>query len=242
MAIMIKKNVNQEILDFLKENQEESYRLFASSLIPGVKNMYGVRMPLQRKLAKKIAAGAWRDYLEFAKDDSFEEINLQGFVLGYAKGTFEDKEPYIRKFIKKISDWSVCDGFCSTLKQVKVEQSAWWDFLLECSESNREYIIRFALVMWLWYFNDDTYAEQIVERITMLKHDGYYNKMAAAWCLAEVAVNRADLILTLLDKKSLDPFVHQKCIQKVCESNKISKEQKERMREYRLNKKFTKIL
>ena len=52
MVIMIKKNVNQEILDFLKENQEESYRLFASSLIPGVKNMYGVRMPLQRKLAK----------------------------------------------------------------------------------------------------------------------------------------------------------------------------------------------
>ena len=242
MAIVNKKEVNQEILDFLKSNQEESYRLFASSLIPGGKNMFGVRMPLQRKLAKTIATGDWRGYLELAKDDSFEEVNLQGFVLGYAKGSFLDKEPYIRKFIKKISDWSVCDGFCSTLKQVKEEQSAWWDFLWECSDSNQEYIIRFVLVMWLWYFNDENYAEQIVDRITMLKLEGYYDKMAAAWCLAEVAVKRADLILKLLDKKCLNPFVHQKCIQKVCESNKVSKEQKDQMKEYRLNKKFTKIL
>ena len=242
MYIMNKMDANQEILSFLKNNQEEAYRHFASSLIPGGKQMYGVRIPLQRKIAKTIALGDWRDFLENAKDDSFEEVNIQGFVLAYAKGSFGDKEPYIRKFIEKIADWSVCDGFCATLKQVKEEQTVWWEFLWQCSYSDQEYIKRFALVMWLWYFNEEAYVEQIVDRITKIKLTGYYDKMAAAWCLAEVATKRGDLILQLLTKKSLDPFVHQKCIQKICESNKVSIEQKEQMKAHRLNKKFTKIL
>lgn len=242
IASMNKESINHEILDYLESFKEESYRLFASSLIPGGKTMYGVRIPLLRKLAKRIAKEDWRYYLEHANDDSFEEVILQGFVLGCAKESFEEKELFVRRFLSKITDWSVCDGFCSSLKQVKEEQSVWWDFLQECSNSSQEYTMRFALVMWLWYYNDEPYAELIVNRIQELQLKGYYEKMAAAWCLAEIASKSADLILPLLQENILDSFVHQKCIQKICESNKVPKELKDKMKEYRLNKKFTKIL
>lgn len=232
------EKINHEIVWFLEENKEESYRIFASSLIPGGKKMYGVRIPVQRKLAKKIANGNWKEYLLHARDESFEEVNLQGFVLGYAKGNFHDKEPFIREFIKKIADWSVCDGFCATMKQVKNEPVVWWEFLWECSDSKEEYILRFVLVMWLWYYMDDLHVDQIVQRIVGLKFVKYYDQMAAAWCLAEAFMVKPELIMNLLVEEKLEPFVHQKCIQKICESNKVTKETKEKIKLLRLKSKI----
>ena len=50
---------------------------------PGTSNILGVRLPILRKLAKKIIRGDWRAYLASAQDQSFEEIMLQGMVIGY---------------------------------------------------------------------------------------------------------------------------------------------------------------
>lgn len=239
---MNKQQLNDEILRYLVENQEEAYRIFTSKLIPNCKRMYGVRIPLQRKIAKKIAAEDWKLYLEFARDDSFEEVNIQGFVLGYAKGSFSDKEPFLRSFIAKISDWSVCDGFCASLKQVKTEPGVWWNFLWGYLDSGKEYELRFVLVMWLWYFLEETYIEQIIKKIVDLKWIGYYDKMAAAWCLAEIYSKNPEDVKRVLIKGELDFFVHQKCIQKICDSLKIKPEEKKELKKLRLDKKFTKFL
>lgn len=51
-------------------------------LLPGTEHILGVRLPVLRKLAKKLARGEWQEYLTGAADDSMEEIMLQGMTLG----------------------------------------------------------------------------------------------------------------------------------------------------------------
>ena len=46
--------------------QDLQYQKFHSSLLPGVDNIIGVRMPLLRKLVKEMLRGDWRSYLDSA--------------------------------------------------------------------------------------------------------------------------------------------------------------------------------
>lgn len=57
---------------------------FQAAAPPGVDNLLGVRLPALRRLAGALAKGDWRAYLDAARDDSFEETLLQGFVIGLA--------------------------------------------------------------------------------------------------------------------------------------------------------------
>ena len=120
--------------DLVKERLEaladKKYRDFSTGLIPGCKNMLGCRIPSLRLLAKEIVKTDFRAYLECAKDDWFEETMLQGFVIGYAKMDIEERLGYANKFIPKINDWSVNDGFCSTFK---------------AAEKNREQVVKAIL-------------------------------------------------------------------------------------------------
>lgn len=81
-----------------------------------------------RSLAKQLAKEDWRTYLKEARDDTYEEIMLQGLVIGYVKAEMEELLEYAAAFIPKIHDWSVNDGFCSTFKIVRKHRAEVWDF------------------------------------------------------------------------------------------------------------------
>ena len=50
----------------------------------------GVRLPTIRKIAKQIAAGDWRTYLDTAEDEYFEEVMLQAMVIGHVQTELEE--------------------------------------------------------------------------------------------------------------------------------------------------------
>lgn len=56
----------EEVRKRIEELSEPSYQQFSARLIPNVKaeRIRGVRLPHLRKLAKEIAKGDWRAYLE----------------------------------------------------------------------------------------------------------------------------------------------------------------------------------
>ena len=110
---------NEQIRDFLEKHAEKQFKDFTSSLIPGTDSILGVRLPVLRSLAKQLAKEDWRTYLKEARDDTYEEIMLQGLVIGYVKAEMEELLEYAAAFIPKIHDWSVNDGFCSTFKDRK---------------------------------------------------------------------------------------------------------------------------
>ncbi len=83
------------------KNVDIEYGKFSASLTPGAGNIIGVRIPVLRKMAKEIASVNWKAYRDGARDDTFEEVMLQGLVLGYAKGKIEDILLYLDRFIPK---------------------------------------------------------------------------------------------------------------------------------------------
>ena len=72
---------NEQIRDFLEKHAEKQFKDFTSSLIPGTDSILGVRLPVLRSLAKQLAKEDWRTYLKEARDDTYEEIMLQGLVI-----------------------------------------------------------------------------------------------------------------------------------------------------------------
>ena len=106
-----------KILKELFELQDKKYKEFHSSLCPNVDNIIGVRIPELRKLAKQIAKENPKEFIENpVKKQYYEEIMLEGFVIGYMKATLEEKLHYLDNFIPEIDNWAVCDCTASTLK------------------------------------------------------------------------------------------------------------------------------
>ena len=205
----------------LEELQDPKYQQFTAKLLPGTEHILGVRLPALRKLAKQLAAGDWQGYLNNACDDSFEELMLQGMVLGYSKGNLREKEPFLRAFLPKIDNWSVCDSACSSLKLAVTEAETFWNFLQEYLHSPREYEVRFVLVQMLDYYVNPAYLPRVLETLFSVNRTEYYLQMAQAWaisiCYREFPVET----LPFLKKNLLDDFTHNKALQKISESLKV---------------------
>ena len=88
------KESYQDFKNHLLQIAEEEYRKFNEKIIPCNHPILGIRMPVLRKLAKEIARGNWNSYLKVAKDDSHEEIMLQGMVIASVSPKIEFSEVF----------------------------------------------------------------------------------------------------------------------------------------------------
>ena len=81
-----------EIRRRLEELAEPGYRDFNCKLLPGVEDMLGVRTPALRRLAREIAKGDWRGYVDQVRtawqqgETCHEERLLWGMVVGAGAG------------------------------------------------------------------------------------------------------------------------------------------------------------
>ena len=210
----------------LRQYSDEKYREFQSGLKVGSSYIYGVRIPVLRKMAKKIAAGDWRGFLAIARDDSYEEILLQGMVLGYAKCDLPETFERTAAFLPKIDNWAICDTFCSGLKRVRQDPIKTWAFVMRYETSPREFDRRFVVVMLMDYFLEGKFLDQALDVIAHIEKKEYYVSMAAAWALATAFVKAREEVLKILEEGVLDPDTHNRTIRKCRESYRISDEDK----------------
>lgn len=221
--------MEQTIREQLEELAEEQYRIFTSALTPGKNNILGVRIPLLRKMAARLVRGDWRTYLADASDDTMEEVMLQGIVIGSCKADIEEVLTLAAGFIPKIDCWSVCDVFCSGLKTADTDKARVWEFIQPYLRSDKEFEIRFGVVMLLHYLEPE-YAPAAFEHFDRIKHEGYYVKMAVAWVLSMYYVKLPHLTMEYLQKNNLDDFTYNKALQKIIESRQVEDNRKNLMR------------
>lgn len=214
----------------LEALREPELAKFNEKLCPDTKKkMLGIRVPLLRKLAQKIVKEYdWKAFLKQADEKCFEEVLLQGLVIGYAKMELDEKLEYTKWFVPKIDSWAISDTFCPTLKIKPKDLPKVWDFLLPYLHSNQEFDVRFAVIMMLDYYITDEYVDSVLEKLDGITHDGYYVKMAVAWTIAEIGIKyHAKAMDYLMHENHLDKFTFNKALQKMRESYRIDEEQKE---------------
>lgn len=218
------------IHELFLENIDETYRQFASKLLPEDTNLLGIRLPILKKIAQEIANNDWQSFLRKENDLYFEDFMLKGFVIGKIRGNIEVILPYIQEFVPKINNWSLCDSFCASLKITNKNKKVMWDFIQPYFLSSQEYEIRFAVVMALDFFLEDEYIEKVLQRLDSIKHEGYYVKMAVAWALSVCYIKHKNHTEEFLGKNRLDDFTFNKALQKMIESRCVNACDKERLK------------
>ena len=216
----------------LEQHTDEKFKDFTSALIPGSRPILGVRVPVLRKMAKEIAKGDWQTYLRDATEDTYEEVAIKGFVIGYAKENLNTLLPYIEEHIEKINDWSLCDGFCSNLKIVAKHKDRFWEFLLPYAKVDDEFKQRVVAVMLMNYYLSDEYIDMALAALDSLKNQKYYCKMAVAWAIATAWTKQREKTYSYMQagNNTLDDWTYNKAIQKMIESYRVNDEDKAMLR------------
>jgi 3-methyladenine DNA glycosylase AlkD len=234
------QELRAEIRSRMEELKDEEYKNFTANLIPGIDRdkMLGIRIPALRKLAAEILKGDLREmrlYIDSLDNEClYEEKQLWGILLGKANMTDEERMERYRSFVPVIDNWAVCDIACATLPSIKRNPGPWMDFILSYVQRDTEFEIRFGVVMLLANFIDEGHIDRVLLELTKITNPAYYVTMAVGWTLAACYARFPQKTEALMVAGVLTKEIQNKTIQKIRESNSVSKEDKEHMKGYKI--------
>lgn len=227
----MKKNLKTIIKDKLITLADPKYKKFHSNLCPGINNILGIRVPILRNFAKELIKDySFEELYNNIDREYYEEIMLKGMLIGLSKNNFEKVKTYIKDFIPLINNWAICDTFCAGLKITKKNKIEMRKFILNYQNSNKEFELRFMLVMILDYYIENDYLEENFKIFNKIKRADYYVEMALAWAISVCLVKYYNETLSYLKTSDLSDFVYNKAIQKACESYRINDNKKKDLR------------
>lgn len=201
----------------------------AKKNVYGFKNYYGVSVKELRKIAKQIAKENKEDFFN-EKHESFEEIMIHAFAIGYLKKDINYCLKLVKEFIPQIDNWAVNDALCQNMKFARKHQKEVFLFLKEMKDSNNEWEIRVIAVTLLSHFLNDEYIDEVINILDELKRPSYMAQMGIAWAYATIMAKYPEKTFEYLKRSSLDDFTYNKAISKMIESFRVSDENKEKLR------------
>lgn len=210
----------------------------------------GVHIPKLKTLARSLSKSV--DALDIiyafeaenlAGNLCFEEKIVWGLLINALKVSEKQKLALLESFIPAMDNWAVCDTICCNIKWVK-DKKGFWEYLQPYFESDKEFEVRFAIVMSMICFLDKEYFPQVTERIEKLdfknihsefmtpkeaKESGlvrgvtkgespYYVRMAVAWLLATALYKLPDATRSYVNSSKLPSDVLKLYVRKSKES------------------------
>lgn len=225
----------EALLAELRNSSDPAYKKFNESLIPGTVTAYGVRLPKLREMARGILRQDAEGFLAVGRTGSYEEILLRGLVIAGMRTGLSRRLELVSSFLPLIDNWAVCDSFCSTFRfRTPEEKRGMWEFLRPLFAGCREFHVRFAVVMLLDHYVTEEYLEEGLSLLQSVRSEAYYVQMAVAWAVSVCYVKFPAETLPLLQAGVLPPFTQNKSIQKIRESFRVEKPDKEMLLQYKL--------
>ncbi len=226
------KKEYQNYLKYLKEIKEEDYAKFSKKIISTEYQMLGIRIPMQRKIAKEIQKGDVTSFLSCCGNNYYEEVLIEGLVIAGLKEK-EVFEEYFEPFLLKIDNWAICDSVCSGLKIISKYPSFYFSKINEWLQRKEPFTVRVGLVLLLNFYMIEEYIPKILDLVSTIHREEYYINMAIAWLVAEITIRFPDMGLSFLKEKKLDSFTQNKTISKIKDSYRVSKSDKEKLNFYK---------
>ena len=227
------KTEYKQFVKYLKSIQDIKYKEFHSSLVLNSKyEMIGIRVPIMRDIAKKIAKGNIEAFLQCAQDRYYEEVMIQGIVISHIK---DEKQfyNYFKEYINKIDNWALCDSFCSSIKIVRKYEEKYFKEAIKMALNKEEFVSRVGLVMIINHFISQNNLDVILDTLNKIQSDKFYINMAEAWLVCEMYIKFPKETTKFIKKNNLNKFTQNKAISKIHDSYRVSKEEKELLNNYR---------
>ncbi len=220
------------ITDGLFALKDENYRRFHAKLIPDIPidNIIGVRTPVLRKYAKEVAKLPEANiFLESLPHSYYEENNLHGALLSllYPKDIIAFMEQ-LERFLPYVDNWATCDMLSP--KIFKKHLPYVYERVQKWLQSDAVYTIRFGIVTLLGFYLDDAFEPEMLQLVANVRSEEYYVNMAVAWYFSMALVKQYDATLPYIQNRVLEPWTHNKSIQKAIESRRIPQETKAYLR------------
>ena len=184
----------------------------------------GIHIPRLKKLAKELSQkdDAIQMIESFEREFKegklcFEEKLVWGLLINGIKASEQQKLAFLSAFVPAMDNWAVCDTICCNIKWIK-DKNALWKYLQPFFDSDKEFEVRFAIVMSMIYFLDTDSFPNIARRLDSLDlsrihseyvspkeamicgrttgvakgERPYYVRMAIAWLLATALAKNPD--------------------------------------------------
>lgn len=84
------------------------------------------------------------------------------------------------------------------------------------------------------FYLDENFKDEYLKLVLNVKSEEYYINMMRAWYFATALAKQYEKTLPLIENKVLDEWTHNKTIQKATESYRITEEQKQHLRRYKV--------
>ena len=217
----------QQLEKHLFNISDKKFAVFSKSLSNSDYISIGVKNPLLRQLIKE------------EKND--EELKLEDFSLGkYLEVDFiyfglaliresdiKGQLKFLEKNIKKAKSWAITDCVVTYLK--KTDFDIFFEFFQKLYKSKYTYDRRFCYVFALKHSKNPRILD-IFPFLTL--EEEHMVMMAEAWLLATIAIEFSDDVFMYLSNLK-DVTLKRKTISKICDSFRITQNQKERFRKLR---------
>ena len=223
---------------FLTEEKYRQEHIRIINALPG-RRILGLHLPEMKQVAKALAkqADAW-DVLhafeqEFQKDRfclTYEETLVWGLTINALKCTWEERLSLLKPYIPVLDNWAVCDSFCCNAKWVqKLPPQMLWEFLLPYYHSDKEFEVRFAIVMSMCYLMTKEWLPIVFHQLEALDlskiqseytslPSPYYVQMGMAWFLATALAKFPDETRKFVKASTLTDDVKRLYVRKARES------------------------
>lgn len=201
----------------LAELADSGYADFQSKLIPTVAReaILGVRVPLLRALANSLYREhpeECRAFLQQCPHVYLEENGLHA----------------LEAFLPFISDWATCDIFSPKVfakyPAMLLQRIPVW------IKSEHTYTVRFGVGMLMQHFLGAGFRPEYLDWAAGVKHGDYYVRMMVAWYFATALAKQQEASLPYIEERRLEPWTHNRAIQKAIESRRIAPELKDYLR------------
>ena len=229
--------MTEEIRRELYSLQDLQYRDLQIRTIPTVKpeSIIGVRTPELRRMARELAGregtAAFTGELPHRY---FEENQLHAFLISGMKD-FRACLTELERFLPYVDNWATCDQMSP--KVFRKHRPELLACIREWIASPQPYTVRFGLGMLMEHYLDEDFDPVYPEMAAAVRSDEYYVNMMVAWYFATALAKQYDAVLPYMEHQRLDPWTHNKAIQKSVESYRITPEQKEYLRSLKVKRK-----
>ena len=221
----MKFNSYDELIEYLFSYQDTKYRDFNQKIVNTTSPIIRIRSPIIKSIAKKIDQNEITSFIALLHNKYYEETLLEGLVISRIKDNQLFNE-YLDKFIYKINNWAIGDMCSSSKKQIK-KDNKYFELSKKYIKSNQEFITRVGYIIMMDHFMDDKHIDEILNILNKEKPSNYYYvNMAKAWLISVCYVKYRDKTLSFIKNNELDEFTHNKAIQKIIESYRVSTEDK----------------
>ncbi|MEE1025323.1 MAG: DNA alkylation repair protein [Acutalibacteraceae bacterium] len=226
----------KKIVEQLFQLQDVAYKDFQCRLMPNIDRdaVIGVRTPQLRAFAKKIKGSKdAEELISQLPHRYYEENNIHAFLIETIKD-YNECINALDLFLPYVDNWATCDMM--TPKVLKKDLRALLSKIRVWIRSGHVYTVRYAIKLLMSFYLDDEFDVEYLDIVSSVCSDEYYINMMVAWYFATALAKQYEVTVVYIESKKLSPWVHNKAIQKACESFRITDDRKKYLKTLRINK------